>query len=65
MGVITDPHNGSNNKQKVNNNRTTALERTAAQATGGLNALHWYQIFAPDPATAEVQEMVLLLLIHC
>ena len=27
--TITD-HNGSNNKQKVNNNRTTALERTAA-----------------------------------
>ena len=25
-----DSHNGSNNKQKVNNNRTTALERTAA-----------------------------------
>ena len=23
-------HNGSNNKQKVNSNRTTALERTAA-----------------------------------
>ena len=27
--TITDSHNGSNNKQKVNNNRTTALERTA------------------------------------
>ena len=27
---ITDSHNGSNNKQKVNNNRTTALEQTAA-----------------------------------
>ena len=26
----TPSHNGSNNKQKVNNNRTTALERTAA-----------------------------------
>ena len=33
---ITDSHDGSNNKQKVNNNRTTAPERTAAQATGGL-----------------------------
>ena len=33
--TITDSHNGSNNKQKVNNNRTTASERTAAQATGG------------------------------
>ena len=29
MGV-TDSNNGSNNKQKINNNRTTALERTAA-----------------------------------
>ena len=28
--TLTDSHNGSNNKQKVNNNRTTALERTAA-----------------------------------
>ena len=28
--TITDSHNGINNKQKVNNNRTTALERTAA-----------------------------------
>ena len=28
--TITEFHNGSNNKQKVNNNRTTALERTAA-----------------------------------
>ena len=28
--TITDSNNGSNNKQKVNNNRTTALERTAA-----------------------------------
>ena len=28
--TITDSHNGNNNKQKVNNNRTTALERTVA-----------------------------------
>ena len=28
--TITDSHNGSNNKQQVKNNRTTALERTAA-----------------------------------
>ena len=25
--TITDSHNGSSNKQKVSNNRTTALER--------------------------------------
>ena len=28
--TITDSYNGRNNKQQVNNNRTTALERTAA-----------------------------------
>ena len=28
--TTTYSHNGSNNKQKVKNNRTTALERTAA-----------------------------------
>ena len=28
--TITDSLNGNNNKQKVNNNRTTVLERTAA-----------------------------------
>ena len=28
--TITDSHNGNNNKQKFNNNRTTALDRTAA-----------------------------------
>ena len=56
--TITDSHKRSNNKQKVNNNnRTTALERTAAQATGGPNALHWHQIFALDSAVVEVQEM--------
>ena len=59
--AVTDSHNGSNNKHKVNNSRSTALERTAAQATGGvgggLNALYWYQIFALDSAVVEVQEM--------
>ena len=30
LRTTTDSHNGSNNKQKVNNNRTTALELTAA-----------------------------------
>ena len=48
--TITDSHNGSNNKQKVNSNRTTALERTA-------NAFYWYQIFALDSVVVEVQEM--------
>ena len=43
-----NPHNGSNGEQRVNNNRTTALERTAAEATADLNAFYWYQIFALD-----------------
>ena len=37
--IITGSHNGNNNKQKVNNNRTIALERTAAYATGGLKCI--------------------------
>ena len=32
--------------ETININRTTALELTAAQATGGLNTFYWYQIFA-------------------
>ena len=51
--TITESHNGSNNQQRINNNRTTALERTLAKATrGGLNAFYWYQIFALDSAVA-------------
>ena len=34
--TITESHNGSNNQQRINNNRTTTLELTAAKATGGL-----------------------------
>ena len=33
--TITDSHNRSNNKQKVNNNRTTALERSHRRVGGG------------------------------
>ena len=37
-------------KQLINNNRTTALERTVAKATrrggGGLNALYWSQMLS-------------------
>ena len=32
--IITESRNGSNNQQRINNNRTTALKRTAAKATG-------------------------------
>ena len=58
--TITGSHNWSNNKQNVNNNRTTALDRTAASATGGgggFNAFYWHQSFTLDFAVAEVQEM--------
>ena len=33
--TITESHNGSNNQQRINNNRTTALEWTGAKATAG------------------------------
>ena len=32
--TITKSHNGSNNQQRINKNRTCASERTAAKATG-------------------------------
>ena len=55
--TITDSHNGSNNKQKVNNNRTTALERTAALATGGLKCILLVPNLCPRLFVVEVQEM--------
>ena len=53
MGVTT-------NKKRINNNRTIALEQTAALATGGggSNAFYWYQIFALDSAVIEAQKML-------
>ena len=59
--TITESHNGSNNQQRINNNRITALEGTAAKATGGgggLNAFYWYKIFALDSAVVEAQKML-------
>ena len=53
----TYSHNGSNNKQRINNNRTTALGQQPKLRGGGLNAFYWYQIFALDSAIVEVQEM--------
>ena len=55
--TITDSNKGSNNKQNVNNNRTTALEGQQPKPPGGLNAFYWYNIFALDSAVVEVQEM--------
>ena len=39
--TITDSDNGSNNKQQVNNNRTTDLEWTGAEAIGGGTKMHF------------------------
>ena len=38
MDKVTESHDRSINQQRINSNRITALERTAAKATGGLNA---------------------------
>ena len=44
----------------INNNRTTALERTTALVKGGvLNAFYWYQIFSLDSAVDEAQNVQL------
>ena len=58
--TITESHNGSINQQRVSNNRTTALERTAANATEGLNAFYSHKIFALDSAIVEAQKNVKL-----
>ena len=53
----TPANNGMYIKQLINNNRTTALEQTAAEATGvgGLNALYWRLIFALDFVVVKTQ----------
>ena len=48
MGVTID---------KKSTTTATALERTAAKATGSLNAFYWYQIFVLDAIVVEVQHM--------
>ena len=60
--TITESHNGSNNQQRITNNRTTAIERTAAIVTwggGGLKCIFWYQIFALDSAVVEAHNVKL------
>ena len=54
--TITESHKGSNNQQRINNNRTTTLERTTAKATWGLNAFYWHQIPSLDSAVVEAQK---------
>ena len=55
--TITDSPNGSNTKQQVNNNRTIALERTAALATVGLKCILLVPNLRPRFCCFEVQEM--------
>ena len=54
----TESHTGRKNQLRINQNRTTALERTSANATRGLNAFYWYQIFSLDSAVVEAQKML-------
>ena len=53
-----NPHNGKNNTQRINNNRTTALEQTSAyiMPLEGLNVFYWYQIFALDSVVVKPQK---------
>ena len=39
----------------IDNDRTTALERTAAKPLGGLNAFYWRKIFAQDSVAVLTQ----------
>ena len=47
---------GRTPKQRINNNRTTTLEWTAAQVIPGLNAFYWYQIFALDSVVVVITQ---------
>ena len=44
----------NNNEKRINNNRTTALEQTAAKATRGLKCI----LLVPDFAVGETQKML-------
>ena len=49
--------NGRYIKQKISNNRTSALERTAVSATGGLKCIYWRQISALDFVVVKTKKM--------
>ena len=56
--TITDSHNGSNNKQKSQQQQNHRLRTDISPShRGDLNAFYWHQIFALDSAVVEVQEM--------
>ena len=54
---MTESYNGSSNQQRINNNRTTALEQKEALATRVIKRIYWYQICTLDSAVVEAQKM--------
>ena len=59
--TITEFHNGSNNQQRINNNRTTAWNGQRPKPLGGgggVNAFYWYQIFDLATAVVEARKML-------
>ena len=54
---LQNPTTGATINKNFNNNKTTALEQTAAKANEGLNASHWHQILTLDSAVVEAQKM--------
>ena len=58
MDQAQSPNNpmGVNIKQRILNNRTSALELTTASAIGGSNAFYWREIFAQDSVVVKTQE---------
>ena len=52
------PANNESTNKQWNNNRTTAKELTAPEATiRGLNVFYWRQIFALDSAVVKTQSL--------
>ena len=49
-----NPNNGSNNKQRINSNRTTTLDNSLSHE--GLNSFYWYLNFALGCAVVKTQK---------
>ena len=56
LEILTESHNGINNQQRINNNRTIALERTAAKATAWLKCIFLVPNLRPRFAFVEAQK---------
>ena len=55
--TVTASHNGSNNKQKSQQQQNHRLKTDSSLSHRGLNTFYWYQILALDSAVVDVQEM--------